>query len=211
MGREAVFHSGSGGLGSRLLDNLLCLVAVAASVFGQDPLAAHPYPPLDDRFKGGRLSNDNWAGARGFAVFRGRELHHDVVDGMAVHGGDMVLGPVEGLQGPALPTASTRFKERDATGTPAELRHLSATDADRHWPSGIVPYSIDADIPQSENLAPAIEAWNTTTVITLMERTIEPDFVRFTAVPSDNCRSHVGRVGWNRRFRSRRMAVRSKP
>ncbi len=127
---------------------------------------------------------------RGVTEFRGRRLSYEVVEGMAIHAGDMILGTAEEI------TEATAGPQ----GRPPEddwprRRDLSSVDADRLWPDGIVPYVIDANVPEREAILSAISEWNSKTVIRLVERKTEVDYVRFRAVSVGNCRSYVGMMG----------------
>ena len=124
--------------------------------------------------------------------FRGRELSYVVIDGMAVHGGDMVLGRIEDLRPP--PTRESR-KNRDLEGP--TRRTLTAKEEEYLWPEGIVPYVIDDDVSveQSQRIGEAIGEWNDKTVISLVLRTMQPNYLRFSNVTTGLCRSPVGMVG----------------
>ena len=112
---------------------------------------------------------------------------------MAVHAGDMVLGRVEDIE-----SAAVRSKPPGAEGIPGSMRReLSVRESRYLWPDGIIPYVVDDDVSdeQRQNIQEAIHEWNEKTVITLLARTIQPDYVRFLNVTSDICRADVGRVG----------------
>ncbi|MCY3560561.1 MAG: M12 family metallopeptidase [bacterium] len=104
---------------------------------------------------------------------------YEVVDGMALQG-DIILGPV--------PTAG-----------PAALRPRAASTQawrpDHLWPAGVVPYTLDETLPGEaiERIRAAIEEWNGKTVITLVERAQEADYVKFATGP--RCAAHRGRRG----------------
>ena len=127
------------------------------------------------------------------AIFRGRELSYEVVEGMAVHAGDMVLGPASGIE--AAPASSSRSGRGGPSGL--ERRNLAPADSDRLWPTGIVPYVVDADLSewQRQHVEAAIAEWNDKTVVSLVARTVEANYVRFRLVAEGNCRSRVGMVG----------------
>ena len=127
----------------------------------------------------------------GVTVFRGRLLRYEVIDGMAVHDGDMVLGPVEEI----FPAVGSPDQTKPRFGPEPLRRDLSAVDAEHLWTDGVVPYVIDSDMPDTENLLPAIRHWNERTVIRLVPRTAEADYVRFQAVSGGFCRADAGRVG----------------
>ncbi|MCY4596467.1 MAG: M12 family metallopeptidase [Bryobacterales bacterium] len=84
-----------------------------------------------------------------------------------------------------------------ATGTSRPRRREVSAILDRSqlWPDGVIPYEIDGTVvAEFQSLESAIRRWNERTVITLVPRTSESDFVRFTA-EEVGCRSYVGRVG----------------
>ena len=122
-------------------------------------------------------------------MFRGRTLSYHVIDGMKVHGGDMVLGPARDEQ-----VASV---DVGARGAGVARRELSSHAEAYRWPAARIPYVIDPDIlpDQRDRILEAIEEWNARTVITLEGRTSEPDYVRFKYVDSGPCRADVGRIG----------------
>ena len=127
-------------------------------------------------------------------TFRGRKLPYEVVDGMAVHSGDIVLGRVDELQRlPLVPRASVWYDGGDVP----RRRGLAPHEGRFLWPEGTVPYIIGNDVSaeQRRDIQLAIHAWNGSTVIRLIPRTTEANYVRFSNVESGNCRSQVGMVG----------------
>lgn len=116
-------------------------------------------------------------------------LAYEVVDGLAIHDGDIVLGPA------AEGGASAGLRPAAGAGSRREVAlHWSWSDVDL-WPGGVVPYVIDGELPPgaAESVRAAIAEWNEKTVISLVPRTGESDFVRF--VPSVECRAELGRRG----------------
>ena len=128
----------------------------------------------------------------GVAIFRGLELEYEVVDGWAVHGGDIILGPVEDVE--------AEYERSRAMGKSAQdwpqRRDASTTTDEFLWPDATVPYEIDPGFNEQAvaDIRQAINDWNTKTLITLVERTTEADFVRFRA-EGRNCASPIGRLG----------------
>ena len=133
----------------------------------------------------------------GVAIYRGQELHYEIIDGMAVHGGDMVLGPVERVVAEHRRQPPTKV----STGSWPDRRELAAAEDERLWPGGIIPYVIEPGFTEMGlgDIEKAIHAWNSKTVITLVERTAEPDYVRLQPRgfrPSEPyCRAYLGRKG----------------
>lgn len=58
------------------------------------------------------------------------------------------------------------------------------------WPEGIIPYTVEPGLPAPGRIEQAIEHWNTRTVIRLVPRTDEPNWVKF--VTTGGCSSAVG-------------------
>ena len=127
----------------------------------------------------------------GIANFRGMALPYVVVEGMAVHAGDMVLGRAADLE-----IAPAELGASPPLGTPTP-RHLAHIDEAFLWPSGIVPYVIDAEVSpeQSDMIRAAIQEWNEKTVISLQAREAQADYALFTLTDSGNCRAKVGMAG----------------
>lgn len=125
-------------------------------------------------------------------------LRYTVIDGMAVHAGDIVLGRVDEL-GPRAPTQRSD-KSRELPSL--RRRDLSARSPTYLWPGGVVPYVIDELVSdeQRQDILEAIGVWNDKTAVSLIARTAEENHVRFLNVSSGNCRSKVGMVGGEQRI-----------
>ena len=64
------------------------------------------------------------------------------------------------------------------------------------WTGGIIPYVIDPDL-ENLHVPAAIRHWEQNTPIRFVERTDQPNWVRF--IPGRGCLSHVGMVGGEQR------------
>ena len=121
------------------------------------------------------------ADQHGTAIFHGVELVYEVVDGLAVHAGDMILGTANEA------AAARRLADAD------RLRHaVPPCCAEILWPQGVVPYVIDDDVPRTEWILEAMGIWNAQTVVEFVERTTERDYLRF-AVRDTGCFGVLGR------------------
>lgn len=129
----------------------------------------------------------------GETEFRGRTLRYEVRGGLAIHGGDMVLGRVEDIEA----RESLRRGKGDRGKLPLRPRSISAVERDYLWPGGVIPYEIDPRLTDEERgvVLEAIAAWNGQTLISLVPRAGHEDYVHFE--PSDEfpCASDVGRRG----------------
>ena len=130
------------------------------------------------------------------AAFGEHEVSYVAIDGMAVHDGDIVLGRIEDILSYRSSPGSSRG---EATGL--VRRDLAVPGTQRLWPGGIVPYVIDPDLYNEyygdldESIDEAIERWNSNTVISLVPRTTQQDYVRFEPTSEGPCRSQLGRNG----------------
>ena len=117
-------------------------------------------------------------------VYQGQAVTYEVVDGLAIWDGDIILGTPEELSPEPAPTL----------GNPLDRRNKISTISikERLWPSGIIPYVIDPDL-ENPNVPDAIRHWEENTSIRFVERTDQPNWVRF--VPDGACRSYVGMIG----------------
>ena len=131
---------------------------------------------------------------RGVTVYRGLVLDYEVIDGLAVHGGDMVLGTAEEAAAAAPSREPAKREAREAPPGPVR-RDLFPTKNSWLWPGGRVPYVIHEDLEGEdlEVIHAAIEVWNTKTVIDWIPRTDEWEYALFGPRDSGPCRSGVGR------------------
>jgi Astacin (Peptidase family M12A) len=106
--------------------------------------------------------------------FGEQDIHYVVQDGVAITQGDVIVPWSDFV---------------DAAGG----RSATITRGGGLWPSGNVPYVIDANLPNQQRVLDAIQHWNTRTAVRLYPRTSERDYVKF--VPGSGCMSSVGRVG----------------
>ena len=171
-----------------------CLAIVLAAAALAVPRRIHAAPQERRTLEGAEDSSLHSPMRVRTTLYRGRELPYVVIDGTAVHSGDIVLGSVKDLE--AAPQSMDADKSGD--GVAPVQRNLSPHQSNQYlWPSGIVPYVIDNDVAteQRRNIELAVRAWNDLTVISLVPRTTEVNYVRFSRVTSGYCRSYVGMVG----------------
>ena len=67
------------------------------------------------------------------------------------------------------------------------------------WPSGVIPYAIDTNLPNQDRVINAIEHWESKTPLKFPKRTTEADYIYFTV--GDGCSSPVGRQGGSQSIR----------
>ena len=124
-------------------------------------------------------------------IYRGRSVTYEIIDGLAVWDGDIILGTPEELDEPSGVFAAPS-KALDIPGKAL----VAVSNKKRLWPGGIIPYVIDPELSHPfvlDATQKAIQHWEENTAIRLVERTDQPNWVRF--VPSDGCRAQVGMVG----------------
>ena len=120
--------------------------------------------------------------------YRGRELTYEVIDGWAVHDGDIILGRIEEIEaGPGIGGGSA-----GGVPGPGMRRDISARGS-LLWPDGVIPYEIveDATPEELRNVHGAIAEWNARTAIQFVPRTGERHYI-FLRRPDRECSSGVG-------------------
>ena len=148
-----------------------------------------------DNVESGIPAEHHSARRSGIAILRGEQLSYEIVNGFAVHGGEMVLGPVEQV---ARDYRSRISRNAAPVGWP-DRRDISRVDAEGLRPDGTIPYVMYTELSEEaqREVQRGIDEWNAKTVVELIQRTTEPDFVRFVPRPfhpSDtNRRAHLGR------------------
>lgn len=122
------------------------------------------------------------------SYYRGRPVTYQVIDGLAVYQGDIILGTAEELE--AARTAGGR-----------QIKAMVIDSPSRLWPAGVIPYTIDADLPSQQRVLDAVAHWNTRTPIRLVPHTTESNWVHFRHTPGTGvCSSSMGMVGRGQQF-----------
>ena len=123
-------------------------------------------------------------------IYKGKRVTFEVIDGLAVVEGDIILGTAKDLE---LPESGQQVIEKPKDYQPKAL--VLADDlSERLWPEGVIPYTIDDSLPNPQRVLDAIEHWNDKSTIRLVERDDDPDWVNFK-VHEERCASAVGRNG----------------
>lgn len=103
-----------------------------------------------------------------------QKVNVELVDGMAIMEGDIVLGP------------AIMFNP--------DVQHSVVIKGNNYrWPNGRVPYIISSNHPQTQTILDAIAHVNEKTNVCVIPRTNESDYVKF--VYKSGCWSMVGRQG----------------
>jgi astacin len=128
-------------------------------------------------------------------TYRGEPIIYEVIDGLAVFEGDIILGTPEELARDEFETAGKGTPHREAS---------SIVGARYRWPNAVVPYVIDENWSIERRILDAISHWNETTIVKLVPRTPEhTDYVRFARNRNQDasvCSSNVGRSGGEQRI-----------
>lgn len=118
--------------------------------------------------------------------YRGQQVYYEAVEGMAIAEGDILLGTVEELA-----ASRQSGSSKDAS------REAIAQAASRYrWPDAVIPYEI-GDVPNRERVLEAVAEWNGKSPVRLVERTNQPNWLRFRRQES-GCSSFVGMIGIGR-------------
>ena len=118
------------------------------------------------------------------AMIRGMELPYEVVDGLAVHAGDIILGTAEEVAA----WSAERVRPGSGPWSGPPVAHAVPTGYFPSgllctWPDGIIPYVIDDNVPRSLKniILEAIRMWDKQTVLRFVERTPQHDrYQRYT-------------------------------
>jgi hypothetical protein len=110
------------------------------------------------------------------------ELTYEVIDGLAILEGDIVLGDAD------------RVAERSAE-LASGRRSASRTSSASKWPLLHVPYVISSTLSDRTRIAikEAVNHWKANAVVSFVPRTTEPDYVLFD--DGMGCSSSIGRQG----------------
>ncbi len=125
-------------------------------------------------------------------IFHGMELSYEVVDGLAIHDGDIILGTAQEAAARA-PDGLPALRSPDSLHVDDRVRRLAPFPREVLWPNAIVPYVIDDDVPHPEWILEAMSIWNTSTVVEFVERTTERDYLRFALREEPGCVAVFGR------------------
>ena len=128
-------------------------------------------------------------------VHHGRILSYEVVNGWAVHDGDMILGTSEEAAA-VWQEHRRRAQAKQPSALVAPRRDVALYDTTVLWPDAVVPYKIDPQFTDGakQMITEAIKEWNENTVINLVPATTQEHYVEFSAPNRVGgfCNSHLG-------------------
>jgi hypothetical protein len=128
---------------------------------------------------------------------RTETLTYEVIDGLAIFEGDIILGPVDKVADRFLPLPETGDITTEPS-PPGTRRYALMSHNDRHylWPYGIIPFTIDSAFsqPMRNRINAAIAMVEMNTNLRLRQRRGETDYIRFRK-SAEGCASFVGRQG----------------
>lgn len=117
---------------------------------------------------------------------------YEIVDGMVVVDGDIVLGGASELLGSADGDTGSGSALAKVSGN---IEVAAMAGQAKHWLSGRIPYTIETDAGRKTKILAAIRDWNNkAAVIWVPKTTKDVDYVAFVDNPSVT-NSSVGRVG----------------
>ena len=119
----------------------------------------------------------------------GEQIPYDIIDGMAIIEGDIILGSHRDVQASGI---------EPLTLTPAANRSSITAISSRHWPGGIVPFTLRAGTSSAaaDAISDAIDEWESKTSVRFVQRTNETNYVEFVGTGNGNtCSSLLGRNG----------------
>ncbi len=115
-------------------------------------------------------------------------VHYEVVDGIAVMEGDIVLGPEHELASAYGAPLSARY--------PNAHHAMGVEEKSWLWPGGQIPYEVDGSISPSLRMSIewAVQQANQAGLRVRPRLPIDADYVVFKN-PGEGCNSHIGRRG----------------
>ena len=125
-------------------------------------------------------------------VYKGQRITYQVLNGLAIVEGDIILGTPKELE---------PSKDLPVVKEPDDRRKVvAASDPERLWPEGVIPYAIDEGMPDPQRVLDGIEHWHDNTPIRFVERTNEADWIHFVSSEEQSDRpicgsSFLGRKG----------------
>jgi len=128
----------------------------------------------------GQIQDSGWAAVYNPVTNMSDTLPYEVIDGMAIHDGDIILGPASDFQTPSVPPGSL-------IEYGVALKYLGS-----RWKNGIVYYDLN-NHTGSTTILKAMKHIEQNTSIRFEPRTSQADYIKFQ--PSSGCSSYIGRTG----------------
>jgi hypothetical protein len=126
-------------------------------------------------------------------TFAPKAVQYSVIDGLAIFEGDIVLGTAEEIEAEADDVRSDPDRP---------VRSVVRSGARWRWPNRVVPWDIDANLPNQQRVTDAMAHWQRFTDLAFPRRTAQnanqfPNWITFR--PANGCSSMVGMQG-NQQF-----------
>jgi uncharacterized protein (TIGR03437 family) len=103
----------------------------------------------------------------GKTIWNGQRVEYVVIDGRMVVDGDVDIGPFED------PVLAGHANARGPKSLVIPWVQPTL------WPSGIIPYIVDADVPNQQRITDAVAIWNANTPVFFVPRKNESTYLRF--------------------------------
>jgi hypothetical protein len=179
---------------SRIIGGVALMLGAFGMGCGSGPLEPQPEGASGEKI-GAELAFPGRSGPRATATidtsFGPRTVEYQIIDGLAVFEGDIILGNADELG---------RSSQVDAAKSTDLVESAGRSNINYRWINGVVPYEIDSafDNPPAGQLSSAgirsvMDEYNNTTPYWFRPRNGENDYVRF--VRGSGCSSSVGRQG----------------
>lgn len=110
--------------------------------------------------------------------YNGQDIHVKKINDEYVMMGDIMLSDEQ--------VARLRGEKNARTAT---------SEFTKHWPSGIVYYTINPSLPNQQRVIDAINHWKAFTTLNFQVRTNQSNYVEFVDADDDVCNSFVGQIG----------------
>ena len=116
------------------------------------------------------------------------------VDGMAVAEGDIIIGSIAEARARDVSRAGSDFADPAEPAEPPgpeDEEGVGISGARFRWPGATIAYEVASNVANPSRVARAIAHWESRTPFRFVERTTQPDWLRFVA--GGGCASWVGR------------------
>jgi Astacin (Peptidase family M12A) len=116
-------------------------------------------------------------------TFQNKRVEYEVIDGLAVFEGDIILGTVDEMERTAKELEEQPFFAEGVVVSGEQFR----------WPWGIIPFVIDTQLPNPQRVTNAIRHWENNTPIRFVPKSLNEEYWVYFTVATGICASQVGK------------------
>ncbi|MEQ8433621.1 MAG: M12 family metallopeptidase [Oceanicaulis sp.] len=133
---------------------------------------------------------------------RETEVYYEVIDGLAIVEGDIILGPADDLDAWDAPQEQPAQRRREGDTVTAAQPLNTVSNLEMLWPNGLIPYELHPSVP--DNLRARVDTaaqrlTNQTNLILRRRNSTDENFVRVRS--GNGCSSRIGMTGGSQPLR----------